>query len=165
MYSRLYSWSELCCPWIWCTLIFNCVILPADLGSMTFKCNRLHYNYFAIFMITLHYDYINFQMYSIKLQLHCNVIDYITDYIWCHYNQYISVLCYFVLCASVQYHFFFYVFLTQNYELQFSFNVIITCNNKQYIVNYKHFNSNSPFPIFHKICLLLLLYMTTYRIE
>ena len=34
----------------------------ADLGSITFKCNRLHYNYFAIFMITLHYDYINFQM-------------------------------------------------------------------------------------------------------
>jgi hypothetical protein len=33
-----------------------------DLGSITFKCNRLHYNYFAIFMITLHYDYINFQM-------------------------------------------------------------------------------------------------------
>ena len=33
--------------------------------------------------------------------------------------------------------FFFYVFLTQNYELQFSFNVIITCNNIQYIVNYK----------------------------
>jgi hypothetical protein len=36
--------------------------LHADLGSITFKCNRLHYNYFAIFMITLHYDYINFQM-------------------------------------------------------------------------------------------------------
>ena len=34
----------------------------ADLGSITFKCNRLHYNYFAICMITLHYDYINFQM-------------------------------------------------------------------------------------------------------
>ena len=34
----------------------------ADLGSITCKCNRLHYNYFAIFMITLHYDYINFQM-------------------------------------------------------------------------------------------------------
>jgi hypothetical protein len=34
----------------------------ADLGSITFKCNQLHYNYFAIFMITLHYDYINFQM-------------------------------------------------------------------------------------------------------
>jgi hypothetical protein len=34
----------------------------SDLGSITFKCNRLHYNYFAIFMITLHYDYINFQM-------------------------------------------------------------------------------------------------------
>jgi hypothetical protein len=33
-----------------------------DLGSITFKCNRLHYNYFTIFMITLHYDYINFQM-------------------------------------------------------------------------------------------------------
>ena len=33
-----------------------------DLGSITCKCNRLHYNYFAIFMITLHYDYINFQM-------------------------------------------------------------------------------------------------------
>ena len=32
------------------------------LGLITFKCNRLHYNYFAIFMITLHYDYINFQM-------------------------------------------------------------------------------------------------------
>ncbi len=32
---------------------------------------------------------------------------------------------------------FFNEFLTQNYELQFSFNVIITCNNIQYIVNYK----------------------------
>ena len=29
----------------------------------------------------------------------------------------------------------FNVFLTQNYELQFSFSVIITCNNIQYIVN------------------------------
>ena len=37
-----------------------------DLGSITFKCNRLHYNYFAIFMITLHYDYINFQMQSCR---------------------------------------------------------------------------------------------------
>ena len=37
-------------------------LLQADLRSITFKCNRLHYNYFAIFMITLHYDYINFQM-------------------------------------------------------------------------------------------------------
>ena len=36
--------------------------LGADLGSITFKCNLLHYNYFAIFMITLHYDYISFQM-------------------------------------------------------------------------------------------------------
>ena len=33
-----------------------------DLGSIIFKCNRLHYNYFAIFIITLPYDYINFQM-------------------------------------------------------------------------------------------------------
>ena len=34
---------------------------------------------------------------------------------------------------------FFNVFLTQNYELelQLRFNVIITCNNIQYIVNYK----------------------------
>jgi hypothetical protein len=31
----------------------------------------------------------------------------------------------------------FNLFLNQNYELQFSCNVIITCNNKQYIVNYK----------------------------
>jgi DNA adenine methylase len=31
----------------------------------------------------------------------------------------------------------FNVFLNQNYELQFSCNVIITCNKKQYIVNYK----------------------------
>jgi hypothetical protein len=37
-------------------------IFIADLGSITSKCNRLHYNYFEIFMITLHYDYINFQM-------------------------------------------------------------------------------------------------------
>ena len=37
-------------------------IRSSDLGLITFKCNRLHYNYFAIFMITLHYDYINFQM-------------------------------------------------------------------------------------------------------
>ena len=36
--------------------------MEIPLGSITFKCNRLHYNYFAMFMITLHYDYINFQM-------------------------------------------------------------------------------------------------------
>ena len=36
--------------------------LGSDLGSITLKCNRLHCNYFAFFMITLHYDYINFQM-------------------------------------------------------------------------------------------------------
>jgi hypothetical protein len=44
-----------------------------------------------------------------------------------------------VSCASVRYLFFFFfnVFLNQNYELQFSCNVIIICNNKQYIVNYK----------------------------
>ena len=38
------------------------VYIRPDLGSITCKCNRLHYKYFAIFMITLHYDYINFQM-------------------------------------------------------------------------------------------------------
>ena len=47
------------------------VLGSSDLGSITFKCNRLHYNYLAIFMITLHYDYINFQMKSIKLQSLC----------------------------------------------------------------------------------------------
>ena len=51
-------------------------------------------------------------------------------------SEYINVLCYFVSCLSVQY-LLFNVFLTQNYDLQFSFNVIITCNNIQYIVNYK----------------------------
>jgi hypothetical protein len=94
-----------------------------------FKCNRLHYNYFV------------------------NVIDYITDYIESHDNQYISVLCYFVSCLSVQYPLF-NVFLTQNYELQLSFNVIITCNNIQYIVNYKQ---QFSFSFFKKICCVLLL--------
>jgi hypothetical protein len=37
------------------------------------------------------------------------------------------------------------VFLTQNYELQFSFNVIIACNNIQHIVNYKQQFSFSLF--------------------
>ena len=32
---------------------FDWLVLT-DLGSITFKCNRLHYNYFPIFMITLH---------------------------------------------------------------------------------------------------------------
>jgi hypothetical protein len=31
-------------------------------GQLLSNVIRLHYNYFAIFMITLHYDYINFQM-------------------------------------------------------------------------------------------------------
>jgi hypothetical protein len=65
----------------------------ADLGSITCKCNRLHYNYFAIFMITLHYDYIIFKCNRLHYdyiifkcnRLHynyfVNVIDYITDYI------------------------------------------------------------------------------------
>ena len=141
MYSRLSSLSELCCPWIWCTLTFNIVILPADLWSINFKCNRLNYNYFAIFMITLLITF--------------NVIT-------------TNILVFYVILSRVylsNISSYFNLFFTQNYELQFSFNVIITCNNKQYTVNYKHFNSNSPFPIFHKICLLLLLYMTSYRIE
>ena len=36
MYFRLSSWSELYCPWIWCTLIFNIVILPVDTGRCRF---------------------------------------------------------------------------------------------------------------------------------
>ena len=44
------------------TNIISFLELWPDFGSITFRCNRLHYNYFAIFMITLHYDYINFQM-------------------------------------------------------------------------------------------------------
>jgi hypothetical protein len=32
------------------------------MGSITFKYNQLHYNYFATFRITFHYDCINFQM-------------------------------------------------------------------------------------------------------
>ena len=39
------------------------------------------------------------------------------------------------------------------YELQLSFNVIISCNNIQYIVNYKQQFSFSFF--FHKICCLI----------
>jgi hypothetical protein len=31
-------------------------VMMTDLGSITFKCNRLLYNYFAIFMITLQQD-------------------------------------------------------------------------------------------------------------
>ena len=73
-----------------------------------------------------------------------NVIDYIT-YI---YNQYISALCYFVSCASVQY-LLFNVFLTQNYELQFSLMWSLAwCNSIQYIVNYKQ---QFSFSFFHKI--------------
>ena len=37
-------------------------LIMSHVRSITFKCNRLHCNYFAIFMITLHYNYINFQM-------------------------------------------------------------------------------------------------------
>jgi hypothetical protein len=56
---------------IYISMIEIMCVRVLDLGSITFKYNRLHYNYFAIFMITLHYDYIHFQMYSIKLQLLC----------------------------------------------------------------------------------------------
>jgi hypothetical protein len=52
-------------------------------GSITFKCNRLHYNYFAIFMITLHYITITsiFKCNRLNYNHFVNVIDYITDYI------------------------------------------------------------------------------------
>ena len=40
MYSRLSSWSELYCPWIWCTLILNIVILPVDTGRCRFTHTR-----------------------------------------------------------------------------------------------------------------------------
>ena len=36
MYSRLSSWSELHCSWIWCTPIFNIVILPVYTGRCRF---------------------------------------------------------------------------------------------------------------------------------
>jgi hypothetical protein len=36
MYSWLSSWSELYCPWIWCTPIFNIVILPVYTGRRRF---------------------------------------------------------------------------------------------------------------------------------
>jgi hypothetical protein len=58
-----------------CTLTMMTVLFIAllqeetDLGSITFKCNRLHYNYFAIFMITLHYDF-GFSPLSIIFQLY-----------------------------------------------------------------------------------------------
>ena len=142
MYSRLSSLSELCCPWIWCILTFNIVILPADLWSINFNCNRLNYNYFAIFRITLLITF--------------NVI--VTNILMCY------VILSPVYLSNIAPFLIYFLLRTINI-LQFSFNVIITCNNKQYIVNYKHFNRNSPFPIFHEICLLLLLSMTSYRIE
>ena len=51
-------------------------VLQSDLGSITFKCNRLHYNYFAIFMITS-----IFKFNRLNYNYFVNVIDYITDYI------------------------------------------------------------------------------------
>jgi hypothetical protein len=99
--------------------------------TLIFKCNRLNYNYFV------------------------NVIDYIT-YI---YNQYISALCYFVSCASVQY-LLFNVFLTQNYELQFSLMWSLAwCNSIQYIVNYKQ---QFSFSFLHKIKYVVSYYYDQY---
>ena len=122
MYSRLSSLSELCCPWIWCTLTFNIVILPADLWSINFKCNRLNYNYFAIFMITLLITF--------------NVIA--TNILVCY------VICLVCIC-SISLLFLIYFLLRTINILQFSFNVIITCNNIQHIVNYKQQFSFSLF--------------------
>jgi hypothetical protein len=45
--------------------IISCMPDWPDLGSITFKCNRLHYNYFAIFMITV----------TLRLHQFSNVID------------------------------------------------------------------------------------------
>ena len=56
---------------------------------------------------------------------------------------------------------FFNVFLTQNNELQFSFNVIITCNKIQYIVNYKQLQCILIFLFsYNKLCLIT---MTSIR--
>ena len=59
-----------------------------------------------------------------------------------------NILVFYVILSPVHLSnisYFFNVFLNQNYELQFSCNVIITCNNKQYIVNYKQQFSFSYF--------------------
>jgi hypothetical protein len=53
-------------------------LLNADLGSITFKCNQLHYNYFSIFMITLHYI-------TITSFFKCNRL---------HYNYFVNVINY-----------------------------------------------------------------------
>ena len=96
-----------------------------------FKCNQLNYNYFV------------------------NVIDYITDYINVMTT---NILVFYVILSHVylSQYLLFNVFFTQNYELQFSFNVIITCNNIQYmyIVNYKQ---QFSFSFFQNICCVLLL--------
>jgi hypothetical protein len=43
-------------PPYFCACLHHISVHVPDLGSITFKCNRLHYNYFAIFMITLHHN-------------------------------------------------------------------------------------------------------------
>jgi hypothetical protein len=54
---------------------------------------------------------------------------------------------------------FFNVFLTQNNELQFSFNVIITCNKIQYIVNYKQLQCILIFLFsYNKLCLIIIVF-------
>jgi hypothetical protein len=58
--SRSFAWSTMICCFspvnskLLHKLKLNSVI-KTDLGSITFRCNRLHYNYFANFMINLHY--------------------------------------------------------------------------------------------------------------
>jgi hypothetical protein len=54
--------------------------------------------------------------------------------------------------SNISFFFMYFLLRRQNYELQFSFNVIITCNNIQYIVNYKQQYSFSFFS--YMLCLI-----------
>jgi len=99
--------------------IINYITITLQLSGLhyitsIFKCKRLNYNYFV------------------------NVIDYITDYIYCHDNQYIGALCYFVSCASVQYLLFFLMyFLLGMYSDSENLKICIISQSKyeNYILN------------------------------
>jgi hypothetical protein len=87
-------------------------------------------NFIGYHAVTWHS--VKFDIVWLKLVLTRFHFHFPLHYVWCHNEVINFILTWFHLSLI-----FFNVFLNQNYELQFSCNVIFTCNNKQYIVNYK----------------------------
>ena len=97
---RLKIWKSLCenGTFIPCT----CTVLPADLGSITLKCNALHYNYFQNYCIIL-----QLRSFWECNELHYNyftkVMNYITITFWCFFIKVlrnIRTCIQYIKCAS-----------------------------------------------------------------